>query len=337
MKKESSFPKVFIILLILLVAFFLAAVCIGRYSMNPLDVLSSIGSRLKAQPPADETMDTVLFVIRIPRALAAIMVGAMLSISGAVYQGVFRNPLVSPEFLGVTSGACVGAALAILLGVSVLERQIFAFAFGIGAVCLTMLIPKVMRNSGNLMLVLAGIIVRGFMDSILGVMKFLAEGTVEMSTIVFWQMGSIASVKGEEVLAISPIFLIGLILLLCLSWRINILSFGEVEARSLGVNVPVLRGSLIVISSLLTASAVCISGTIGWIGLVIPHLSRMVVGADHTKMLPATAMLGAIFMLIIDTVARAATSLEIPLSILTGLLGAPFFAWLLFRQKTSVR
>lgn len=334
--KKTAFLHKFILLLALLMVCAIAALCVGRYSMDPADVLASIGARLKGMPSADKTMDTVLFVIRVPRVLAAIMVGAMLSISGAVYQGVFRNPLVSPEFLGVTAGSCVGAALAILLGLGVFERQVFAFGFGIGAVCLTMLIPKVMRNSGNLMLVLAGIIVRGFMDSILGVMKFMAEGTVEMSTIVFWQMGSIASVKGEEVLAISPIFLIGLIVLLCLSWRINILSFGEVEAKSLGINVPALRGSLIVVSSLLTASAVCISGTIGWIGLVIPHLGRMTVGADHTRMLPVTALLGALFLLLIDTVARSATALEIPLSILTGLLGAPFFAWLLFRQKTSV-
>ncbi|MDL2217598.1 iron ABC transporter permease [Christensenellaceae bacterium OttesenSCG-928-M15] len=337
MKNTASYIKLLVLLILLLLIGAMAALCIGRYSMNPLDVLNAISSRLGMQPSVDETMETVLYVIRIPRVFAAMMVGAMLSISGAVYQGVFRNPLVSPEFLGVTAGACVGAAWAILLGLGMLQRQLFAFLFGIGAVCLTMLIPRVMRNTSNLMLVLSGMIVRGFMDSVLGIMKFIAEGTVEMSTIVFWQMGSIASIKGSDVIAISPIFLIGVVLLLCLSWRINILSFGEVEARSLGINVPLLRGLLIAISSLLTASAVSISGTIGWIGLVMPHLGRMLAGSDHTKMLPVTALLGACFMLVVDTAARASTSLEIPLSILTGLLGAPFFAWLLFRQKTSVR
>ncbi|MDL2257761.1 iron ABC transporter permease [Eubacteriales bacterium OttesenSCG-928-K08] len=337
MKNKTSFIRLIILLAALLVGGAMLALCVGRYSMNPFDVLRAIGSRLGLNTSTDETMETVLFVIRIPRVFAAMMVGAMLSVSGAVYQGVFRNPLVSPEFLGVTSGACVGAALAILLGLGVLQRQLFAFFFGIGAVCLTVMIPRVMRNTSNLMLVLAGMIVRGFMDSVLGVMKFIAEGTVEMSAIVFWQMGSIASIKGTDIVAISPIFLIGVVLLLCLSWRINILSFGEVEARSLGMNVPIFRGGLIVIASLLTASAVSISGTIGWIGLIMPHLGRMLAGSDHTKMLPVTALLGALFMLVVDTAARAATSLEIPLSILTGLLGAPFFAWMLFRQKASVR
>lgn len=337
MKKTSSFFKLLVLLCVLLLIGAMAALCLGRYSMNPLDVLDAIGSRLGLHASTDETMETVLFVIRVPRVFAAMMVGAMLSISGAVYQGVFRNPLVSPEFLGVTAGSCVGAALAILLGLSIHQRQLFAFLFGIGAVCLTMLIPRVMRNTSNLMLVLAGMIVRGFMDSVLGVMKFMAEGTVEMSTIVFWQMGSIASIKGTDAIAISPVFLVGTVLLLCLSWRINILSFGEQEARSLGMNVPLLRGALIAIASMLTASAVSISGTIGWIGLVMPHLGRMLAGSDHTRMLPVTALLGALFMLVVDTAARAMTSLEIPLSILTGLLGAPFFAWLLFRQKASVR
>lgn len=186
------------------------------------------------------------------------------------------------------------------------------------------------------MLVLSGIIVGGFLNSLLAIMKFVAEEQTELSTIVFWQMGSFSSIDMKGVVVISPALIIGTILLIGLSWRINILSFGEAEAKTLGTDIRKIRGITIGAASLLTASAVSICGTIGWIGLVIPHLSRLLVGSDHVKMLPVTALLGAIFMLIIDTIARALLTVEIPLSILTGLIGAPFYAWLLYRQRANV-
>ena len=350
--RQRSFARLTALLVFLVLGGTALALCMGQYSFNPLDAAAAVGGRLGLLPVltpaeaaqaapdlayADAGMVNILFTIRLPRAWAALMVGAMLSLSGAVYQGVFRNPLVSPDLLGVSSGACVGAALAILLGCGMVLRQLLAFVFGILAVLLATAIPRLLRNSSNMMLVLAGIIVSGFMNSALGVMKFMAEQETELSAIVFWQMGSLNQLTGySQQVAVSPLFLLGTVLLLALSWRINILSFGEAESRTLGMNVPLLRGLVILCASLLTAGAVCISGTIGWIGLVIPHLSRMLIGPDHTKMLPVTVLLGGLFLLVIDTIARAATTVEIPLSILTGLVGAPFFAWLLFRQRARI-
>jgi iron complex transport system permease protein len=338
MNKDAYLRTVFILSLLLCCSA-LAAVCIGRLSVNPLDVYQVISSKLAAEPVIDETleaMDTVLFKIRIPRTLAAMMVGAMLSLSGAVYQGVFKNPLVSPDILGVSSGASVGAAGAILLGLGMVERQSFAFLGGILAVVLATAMPKLLKIYSNLVLVLSGIIVGGFLSSLLAIMKFVAEEQTELSAIVFWQMGSFAPIDMKEVVAISPAFFIGTILLLGLSWRINILSFGDVEAKTLGMNVRQIRGIIIACASFLTASAVSICGTIGWIGLVIPQLARLLVGSDHTKMIPVTVLSGALFMLIIDTIARALLTVEIPLSILTGIIGAPCYAWLLYKQRANV-
>jgi iron complex transport system permease protein len=312
------------------------AICIGRLSTNPLDVFHAIQSKWGFIETGDEAMETVVFSIRIPRVLASMMIGAMLSLSGAVYQGVFRNPLVSPDILGVSAGASVGAAGAILLGLGMIQQQGFAFLGGILAVVMATTIPKLLRNNSNLMLVLSGIIVGGFLTSLLAIMKFVADEQTELAAIVFWQMGSFATLGMKEVVAIGPAFFIGATLLIGLSWRINILSFGESEARTLGMNIKQIRGITIASASLLTASAVSISGTIGWIGLVIPHLARLLVGSDHIKMIPITALLGAMFMLIIDTIARSLLTVEIPLSILTGLIGAPCYAWLLYRQRAIV-
>jgi iron complex transport system permease protein len=309
---------------------------LGRYSNDPSKVLNVILSKLGLNVPVDPAMVSVVFNIRLPRVLASVMIGAMLSLSGAVYQSVFRNPLVSPDLLGVSSGAAVGASTAILLGAGLATRQIFAFAGGILAVFVTSLVPRLLRNRSNMMLVLSGIIVGGFLSSVLAIMKFVAEEQTELASIVYWQLGSLASILGSELLAILPVFIICSTLLISLSWRINILSFGDLEARTLGVNVRQVRTIVIICASLLTASAVSISGTIGWVGLVIPHLSRLLSGSDNTRSMPITLLIGAIFMLLIDTLARSVTSVEIPLSILTGFVGAPLYALLLYKQRTRL-
>lgn len=306
---------------------------IGRYSMNPRDALRALAETLTGSVPYDSTMHDVLYIVRLPRIVAAILVGSALSLSGAVYQGVFKNPLVSPDLLGVSSGACVGAAIAILLGFSLVMIQVSAFVMGMFAVICSVAITQALRNESNVALVLAGIITGGFMSSILGVLKYIADPETQLAEIVFWQMGSLVSVKRGQMVAVSPLLFVSGALLLALSWRINILSFGEDEAKSLGMNVRLYRGITIACASLLTASAVSISGTIGWIGLVMPHLGRLLCGPDNTRLLPVTILLGGLFMLVVDTISRAATSVEIPLSILTGLIGAPFYAWLLWRQR----
>ncbi len=313
----------------------LMSVCVGRYSTNPADVLQALYTRI-LQVPGDEAMENVVFSVRLPRVLAALLIGAALSVSGAVYQSAFRNPLVSPDLLGVSSGASTGAAVAIILGGGFGMVQGAAFLGGIIAVVLASSLPMLLRNASNMMLVLSGIIVSGLMTSLLGVVKFFAEEQTQLSSIVFWQMGSLSSIKGSNILTVAPPILICLVALLCVSWRLNILSFGEAEAQTVGVNVRRLRAIAIVASSLLTACSVSISGTIGWIGLVIPHFSRIIVGADNTRALPAAVLLGAMFLLVIDTCARTLTTMEIPLSILSGLVGAPFYAWLLYRQRTKI-
>lgn len=336
MERNRRYRLLMTALILAFAALSFLAVCVGRYSVNPLDVIHAIADRVTGTPPRDSAMDIVFFNIRIPRVLAALMIGAALSISGAVYQSVFKNPLVSPDILGVSNGACVGAALAIILGAGIMVQQLLAFAGGILAVLIAIAIPRIMKNDSNLMLVLSGTIVSAFMCSILGILKFVAEEDTELTAIVYWQMGSLSGIKMKEVASVFPlIFVCGLVLVL-LSWRLNILSFGEYEARSLGVNLKLLRGLCIAGASMMTAASVCLSGTISWLGLIIPHLGRLLVGSDNTRLIPVTVLLGAIFMLIIDTVARTLTSMEIPISILTGLVGAPIYAWLLYKQKAQV-
>jgi iron complex transport system permease protein len=329
-----------IFLTVALAATSVVALCIGRYSIDPTEAFGAVASYLQkvisGSGEKPTAMENVVFVLRIPRIIGAIVIGAALSLSGAVYQSVFKNPLVSPDILGVSSGASVGAATAILLGGSLLSMQIMAFAIGLAAVLLSTAIPKLLKNSSNLMLVLSGTIVGGFMCSVLGVLKFIAEEDTELSSIIYWQMGSVQSVKMDTLVYVAPVFIAGAVILILLSWQLNILSFGENEAKTLGVNLKLLRGVTIVISSMLTASAVSISGTIGWIGLIIPHLGRLCVGSDNTKMIPCAMMMGGLFLLVMDTIARTVTSLEVPLSILTGLIGAPIYAWLLWKQKARV-
>ena len=333
---RKRFRQQLLLLSILLLAGAFFALSRGRYSNDPLEVGRVFLFRLGWIDTVDPAMESIVFHVRLPRILASLLIGSMISVSGAVYQSVFKNPLVSPDLLGVSSGAAVGAAAAILLGASLLTRQLMAFAGGLLAVLLATSIPKLFRNRTNMMLVLSGIIVGGFLSAVLSIMKFVAEEQTELSSIVFWQMGSVATVQGRELVAILPVFLVASGALLLLSWRINILSFGEMEARTLGVNTKRIRGIVVLCASLLTASAVSVSGTIGWIGLIIPHLGRLITGTDNNRLMPLTMMMGALFMLVIDTLARTLSTVEIPLSILTGFVGAPLYAFLLYKQKMRV-
>lgn len=332
---NSRFALTFVALAIVLFVSALLTISIGHYSYNPADVIRCIWDAILGQDQSDPSMPVVLVNIRLPRLIAALTVGSALSMSGAVYQGVFRNPLVSPDILGVSNGACVGAAIAIVFGLSFVSQQIFAFAFGMIAVGIAVVIPRIVRHKGNIILVLSGIIVSGFFSSVMALMKFTAKEDTELAEIVYWQMGTLARINYKDLLIVVPIVVICLIILLALAWRLNILSFGEIEAKTLGMNTTRIRGIVIVCASCLTASTVCISGTIGWIGLIIPHLSRIMVGSDHRKQLPITIMLGSVFLLIVDTLCRTLTSQDIPLSVLTGLIGAPFYAWLLWKQKSA--
>ncbi len=326
------------ILILVAVVVSLVSICAGRYDMSIIDVIKILFSKvLPLEKTWDSTMENVVFRLRLPRILAAFMVGSALAISGATYQGMFKNPLVSPDLLGVSSGACVGAALAILAHLGTIGIQIGAFLGGVLAVTITITMPKLIKNNSSIMLVLAGVIVGGFMSSIMGLLKYVADPETELAEIVYWTLGSLAKVDKGSIAAVAPAIIIAGAVLMAMRWKLNILSLGENEARTLGTNVNLTRGIAIVCSTVLTACSVCLSGTIGWVGLVVPHLGRMLVGPDNTKMLPVTLLLGGAFMVFVDTLARTLTGAELPLSILTGLIGAPFYFWLLVKQRMNIQ
>jgi iron complex transport system permease protein len=274
----------------------------------------------------------VLFQIRVPRIIAAVLVGAALSAAGAAYQSLFRNPLVSPDILGVSTGAGLGAVLGILLGLPVVAIQFLGFAAGLATVAVVAMLARALRGGGDvLVLVLAGIVVGALAGAAISLVKVLADPYDQLPAITFWLLGSLAGVKPNDVLATLPVVLIGLAPLLLLRWRIGVLSLGEDEARTLGVEVERLRRIVIVAATLVTASVVAISGVIGWVGLMVPHMARLLVGPRFDRLLPASILLGAAFMVIVDTLARTAARIEIPLGVLTAIIGGPVFVWLLAR------
>ena len=336
MKTKRSWPVQVLLLAVLLVCIVLAA-CVGKYPVSPGESLKIMLDAImgKSGSPDDMTFNVVLG-LRVPRILASVIVGGALSMSGAAYQGIFKNPLVSPDFLGVSSGACIGAAVAILLSLSATYISIFAFVFGIVAVLITVAIPAVMGNRSNVMLVLSGIIVGTAMSSILGFIKYIADPNTQLASITYWTMGSFSYITLADLFAVLPIIVIPGVILILMAWWIDVLSMGEDEARTLGARVGLIRGITIICATLLTAGSVCIAGTISWVGLIVPHFGRMAVGPSNRKLLPMCALLGGLFMLAVDTLTRTIGTTEMPVSILTGVLGAPIFCWLLFRQRREL-
>ena len=342
-RKESAASRrrailINVIMFALLACAFVYCLCVGKYEATPRETLHIIFSKLAGRERDWAPLtESVIFGLRMPRILASIVVGAALSLSGAAYQGIFRNPLVSPDFLGVSSGACIGAAIAILMGLTSGFLQAFAFAGGLIAVSMTVSIPRIMNSTSNIMLVLSGIIVGGLMSSIFGFIKYIADPLTQLAEITYWQMGSFAYISTGALLSILPTIVIPAIILFCISWWIDIMSLGEKEAQTLGANIHRIRNIVVLCATLLTASSVCIAGTVGWVGLVIPHFGRMIVGPDNTRLMPTCCLLGALFMLMADTLTRTVGASEMPISILTGIVGAPFYAWLLYRQRVRLQ
>lgn len=327
----------YILLLCGLIAAIILAVCVGKYPVTPLTSIRVLFSMLTGgESGATEMTVNVVTGLRVPRILASVLVGAALSVSGAAYQGIFNNPLISPDFLGVSSGACVGAAIAILFALPAGFIQTFAFIGGIAAVGLALLIPALLRNRSNIMLVLSGVIVGAAMSSVLGFIKYAADPETQLPAITYWTMGSFSYIKLPDLMSVLPTIVVPAIALYLLSWRIDILSMGSDDARALGVNVPLVRTAAILCATLMTASSVCIAGTISWVGLVIPHFGRMLAGPDHRRMLPAAALLGGLFMLCVDTLTRCIGATEMPVSILTGVIGAPLYAYFLYRERSRM-
>jgi iron complex transport system permease protein len=325
-------------LVVLLIGVAILSLCIGKYDLSPGESFRILVSKIFGiDGDWNVLAERVMLNLRLPRVLAVLLVGGALSVSGAAYQGTFRNPLISPDFLGVSSGACIGAAIGIICSLGSGFIQLFAFIGGIIAVSITTSVPKLLRSDSNIMLVLSGIIVGGLMSSILGFLKYTADPTTELPAIIYWQMGDFSYIRMETLLYILPAIVVPTVVLLAISWWIDILSLGENDARSLGANVRKIRGIVVVCATLLTASAVCIAGTIGWVGLVIPHFARMLQGTSNRRVIPTSFLLGAIFLIIVDTLTRIIGPVEMPISILTGIVGAPFYAWLLYRQRGRLK
>ncbi len=319
----------YLFLLILLnLLIFAASLFMGRYHISGTEILGALLDRISGSG-TDGIIQTVLFDVRLPRILIAMLVGAGLGITGASFQGIFRNPLVSPYILGVSSGGGFGAALAILMFNDSHLIQLFAFVFGMLAVAITYFIASMGDRVSTYTLVLAGVVVGSFFSALISLLKYVADTYTKLPAIVFWLMGSLASVRPSDMLVTAPVIMISIILLVMLRWRFNVLSLGSEEARTLGVNTKVVYVAVITLSTLIAASIVSIAGIIGWVGLVVPHLCRMLVGADHRRLLPAAALMGSAYLLLVDDIARCLTSQEIPLGIVTAIIGAPFFAYLL--------
>jgi iron complex transport system permease protein len=324
--------SVTVLLIILPIIIFLLSFLIGRYPISPQDVVTVILSPIIHIPNnLSPNIYTVVWDIRLPQIAAAMIVGAALSISGASFQGVFRNPLVSPDILGVSAGAAFGAALAILFGQGSVVIEVMAFITGLIAVSMTYAIGKSFDGDRTLMFVLGGIAIAALFTALTSTIKDVADPYNKLPEITYWLMGSLSNVTNQSVMMIIIPVIIGFTVLLMVRWRINILSMGNEEAQSLGLDTEKLMIIVILCCTLLTSAAVSISGIIGWVGLIIPHVARMIVGPDHKKLLPAALSLGAVFLLVIDDICRTANTVEIPLGVLTAIIGAPFFIYLLHK------
>ncbi len=307
---------------------------IGRFPVSPSETCRILLSRVvPIEATWPEQTETVLLQIRLPRIGAALLIGAGLAVSGAAYQGIFHNPLVSPYILGVAAGSGFGAALALLLSLGGLQLQLVAAAFGLLAVGLTYGLGRLLPGRSSLMLVLAGILTSSFFEALISLIKYCADPDEKLPAIVFWLMGSLARIDAPGLAGMLPVFLPALALLYAYRWRLNLLAFGEEEARAYGIPVERDQAWIVLACTALSAATVCRAGIIGWVGLVIPHVGRFLVGPDYRGLLPVSALLGAAFLLVVDDFARTFTAAEIPLGILTALLGAPFFAFLLWRNR----
>ncbi|ATP42282.1 iron ABC transporter permease [Solibacillus sp. R5-41] len=311
-----------------LIILMVAAICIGRYTIAPLDVFHSI---FNPDSISDPKLSVVVHEIRIPRVLLAVVVGAGIAVAGAALQATFGNPLVSEHILGVSSGASFGAAIGIITIGTTLGTQFLAILFAFAGMYLTYSIAKRRGRLTVLMLVLSGIITSALFDSGVSILKFMADSKNELPAITFWLMGSLAGPSKETIIRTMPSILISLFVLYKYRWHLNLLSLDEDEAISLGVNVKKMRVIIIFFTTVIVASIVSIAGIISFVGLIVPHFTRMIVGTDNKHLVPAAMIMGAIFMLITDTLARSLTAAEIPLSIISSLLGVPFFIYLLRR------
>lgn len=332
--KKHRILLIAIIIGYILIFFF--SFTIGQYPISFTDSIKVLFSRVfPIERTWNETLDVVIFQSRLPRIIASMLVGGALSIGGASFQGIFFNPLVEPYILGVSSGAGFGAALGILTGQGMIVTQVFAFMFGLISVFLSVWIGSSRGTKSHISLILSGFIVGSIFSSFISIVKFVADPYTKLPSIVFWLMGSFASVSYKAIGVSAPIIIAGCFFLVLLRWKINILAMGDNEAKTLGENPEKLRFIIIVITTVIIASSVSLSGIVGWVGLVVPHIARMLFGSDHKKLIPASLLLGSGYLLLIDDLSRTVVASELPIGILTALIGAPVFAFLLRKEKSG--
>jgi iron complex transport system permease protein len=309
----------------------LLAFTIGRYPVSVAELVDVLTARLTGRSTtASPAVENVVLLVRGPRVVAAVLVGGALAVAGTAFQGLFRNPLVSPDILGASSGAALGAVLGIFFSLGVIGIEALAFAGGLGAVAAVYVIGSLLQSRDPiLVLVLTGVVVGALLGAGVGLVKYLADPYNQLPAMTFWLLGSLASTTVADLLPLAGPVALGTIVLIALRWRLNVMSLPEDEARALGVATGPLRIAIVTAATLVTSASVATSGIIGWVGLVVPHLARALVGPDFPKLLPTAALLGGGYLLFIDTLARTAAPVEIPLGILTAVIGTPFFIWLL--------
>lgn len=325
-----------IVVIVLLIVTILASFNIGRYAVDVKNVVRILFKDIfHYEKTWEDVYETIVWNVRMPRIIAALLVGSSLSVAGATYQGLFKNPMVSPDILGASAGASVGACFMMLLNQNGIIIQVAAFAFGLFAVSLTYSLSKAISKSADmvLMLVLCGLIVSTLFQAFVSIIKYVADTESQLPEITYWLMGSIAKVTYTDIKFFLIPFTLGVVPIMLIRWQLNVMSFGEDEAKAMGVNTRAIRLLCIICSTLLTAGVVSIAGTVGWVGLMIPHLVRFIVGPNNGRLLPMSFLTGALFMLIVDNVCRSALAYEIPLGVLTSLLGAPFFILILYKHR----
>jgi iron complex transport system permease protein len=329
------------LLALLLVAMVLLSLYLGKYRVPLGDILAFLGWKLSGRTTLSaeqlSLLANILVDIRLPRICAALLIGAALAVSGTSFQALFINPLVSPGLLGVLAGASFGAALGMIWSKSWLIVQCSTLAFGFAAVGIAVAIARVFRGSSIIMLVLGGIISGAFFTAALSIVKYAADPSNQLPAIVYWLMGNLSAADGRTIALISVPMLVGILVLIINGGRLNVMSMGEEEARALGIHVRRVRMTVIVLATLISALTVVIGGIIGWVGLIIPHICRMLVGPDNRVLLPAAALVGAIYLLLVDNVSRLVFTFEIPTGILTSLIGIPFFVLVLNKAQRGWR
>ena len=344
MDRQNRSRRALLILGLVLSALFLISFSLGRYGVPPRQVIKILAARFIEVFPGREIfsrtwtreMETVVINIRLPRILMACLVGCSLSAAGTAFQGVFHNPMASPDILGASSGAAFGAALAILLGASARMITISAFFFGLITVGLVILAARRAPGARLINLILAGIMLSSLFNAGTSYIKLVADPSNQLPQITYWLMGSLSGTRLSDIPLAFSAMVIGIVPLFLLRWQLNLLSLGESEARALGVNTGRIRLALLLSATLVTAASVSFSGMIGWVGLVVPHMCRKILGSDHRYLMPGSFLCGAAFLLLVDDVSRNLLAVEIPIGILTALIGAPFFIYLITRREEKL-